>query len=314
MPMQVTTVCILGGSGFVGQHLCHRLAALGYRVRVPTRDRERAKGLLLLPTIDVVEADVHDRAQLARLTRDTQAVVNLVGVLHDGRGRQSFAEAHVVLARKIVEACHENGIRRYLHMSALNADRNGPSGYLRSKGEAEEFVRGANLDATVFRPSVIFGPGDRFLNLFARLQQWLPVVMLGSPGARFQPVFVEDVAEAFATSLEDVKSFGQRYDLCGPKVYTLRELVEYAGRASGHRRPVIGLGDRMSYWQAYAMEWLPVKLLTRDNYRSMTVDSVCRCEFPFGIRPTALEAVAPGWLGRRTPRSRYFRYRNKAGR
>ena len=142
----------------------------------------------------------------------------------------------------------------------------------------------------------------------------LPVVVLGSPGARFQPVFVEDVAEAYAASLEDVRTFGQTYDLCGPTVYTLRELVQYAGTTIGRARPVIGLGERLSYWQAYAMEWLPVKLLTRDNYRSMKLDSVCRCEFPFGMRPKPLEAVAPGWLSQRTPRSRYFRYRNQAGR
>lgn len=312
--MDVTTVCILGGSGFVGRHMCHLLAAQGYRLRVPTRSQARARDLQLLPTVDVVEADIHDRGTLARLMHDAQAVINLVGVLHGGRGRQSFREAHVELARKIVEACRENGIRRYLHMSALNADPKGPSGYLRSKGEAEAIVRQANLDVSVFRPSVIFGPGDRFLNLFARLQRWLPIIVLGSPDARFQPVFVEDVAAAFATSLEDVKSFGQSYDLCGPKVYTLRELLEYVGRIVGHGQPVVGLGDRLSYWQAYAMEWMPIKLLTRDNYHSMQVDSICRCDFPFGIRPTALEAVAPGWLGQRTPRSRYYRYRNRAGR
>src|SRR5688500_14332436 len=204
--MDVTTVCILGGSGFVGRHMCHLLAAQGYRLRVPTRSQARARDLQLLPTVDVVEADIHDQGTLARLVHDAQAVINLVGVLHGGRGRQSFREAHVELVRKIVEACRENGIRRYLHMSALNADPKGPSGYLRSKGEAEAIVRQANLDVSVFRPSVIFGPGDRFLNLFARLQRWLPIVVLGSPDARFQPVFVEDVAAAFATSLKDVKS------------------------------------------------------------------------------------------------------------
>lgn len=312
--MELTTVCVLGGSGFVGRHLCHRLAALGYRVRVPTRARERAKELLMLPTVDVVEANIHDSRALARLTHDAQAVINLVGVLHDGRASQSFAEAHVELARQAIAACRENGIRRYLHMSALNAGRDAPSAYLRSKGEAEAMVRAANLDLTIFRPSVIFGPGDHFLNLFAELQRLLPLLVLGSPEARFQPVYVEDVAEAFAASLEDVKSYGQSYELCGPKVYTLRELVGYAGRAAGHPRCVIGLGDRLSYWQAYAIEWLPVKLLTRDNYHSMKLASVCRCEFPFDIQPQALEAIAPVWLARRTPRARYFRYRNQAGR
>ncbi|HET6492629.1 MAG TPA: complex I NDUFA9 subunit family protein [Burkholderiales bacterium] len=312
--MEVTTVCLFGGSGVVGRHICHQLAARGIGARVPTRDRERAKQLLLLPTVELIESDVHDPRAIARAVRGADAVINLVGVLHGGRGRQSFAQAHGELARKIIAACREKGVRRYLHMSALNADSGGRSAYLRSKGEAEAIVRASSLDVTVFRPSVIFGPEDSFLNLFATLVRLLPVVALGSPEARFQPVFVEDVAGAFVRSLEDVKSFGKSFDLCGPKVYTLRELVEYVGRAVGHPRPIVGLNDTLSYLQAYAMEWLPIKLLTRDNYYSMKIDNVCRCEFPFGIRPTALEAVAPGWLVRKTPRSRYYRYRNRAGR
>lgn len=312
--MEINNVCVIGGSGFVGRHVCHRLAAEGYRVRVPTRDPERAKELILLPTVDVVEADVHDAGELASVIRGTEAVINLVGVLHDGRDKSSFAQAHVELARKLVTACRQEGVRRYLHMSALNADVNGPSAYLRSKGEAEAIVRGSALDFTVFRPSVIFGRDDSFLNLFATLLKFVPVMFLASPNARFQPVFVEDVAAAFMKSLEDLASFGQSYDLCGPKVYTLLELVEYAGHTTGYARPVIGLNDGLSYLQAFAMEWLPVKLMTRDNYYSMKVDSVCRCEFPFGIRPTALEAVAPVWLARQTPRARYQRFRNRAGR
>jgi NADH dehydrogenase len=302
--MQVTTVCLFGGSGFVGRHICHQLAAQGYRARVPTRDRERAKQLLLLPTVELIEADVHDSREVARAVRGADAVINLVGVLHAGRGRQSFAQAHVELARKIIAACREAGVRRYVHMSALNADPGGRSAYLRSKGEAEAIVRASSLEVTVFRPSVIFGPEDGFLNLFATMVRLLPVIALGSPGARFQPVFVEDVAAAFVRSLEDVKSFGKSFDLCGPKIYALRELVEYVGRMIGYPRPIIGLNDTLSYWQAYAMEWLPVKLLTRDNYYSMKFDNVCHCEFPFGIRPAALEAVAPGgWYGERRARA-----------
>jgi NADH dehydrogenase len=313
--MDIITVCVLGGSGFIGRHLCAALAARGYRVRVPTRDRERAKSdLILLPTVDVFCADVHDPGALARAVQGADAVVNLVGVLHDGRGRGSFREAHVELARKTVAACREHGVRRLLHMSALNAAVDGPSAYLRTKGEAEALVLGSGLEVTVFRPSVVFGPGDSFLNLFARLLRLLPVVLLGSPNARFQPVYVEDVAAAFAAALTDPASRGRRYDLCGPRVYTLRQLVEYVGEVTGRRRPVIGLGETLSYAQALAMELLPVKLLTRDNLYSMRVDSVCRCDFPFGIRPAALEAIAPAWLAARTPRARYQRLRNQAGR
>lgn len=312
--MQITTICVIGGSGFVGRHLCQQLAAQGYRLRVPTRDRERAKALILLPTVDVVVADVQDPAALAALVRGCDAVINLVGVLHDARGKRGFDAAHVALARNVVAACRANKVRRLLQMSALAAAADAPSAYLRSKGEAEMIVRESGLDFTIFRPSVIFGPDDSFLNMFAGLTRVLPVLALASPGARFQPVYVDDVAAAFLHALADMKTFGRCYELCGPQRYTLRELVVYVGRLTGHPRPVIGLNRTLSYCQACVMEWLPVKLMTRDNLRSMEIDSVCDCAFPFGIKPQALEAVAPAWLAVRTPRARYQRFRNLAGR
>jgi NADH dehydrogenase len=313
--MEITTVCVLGGSGFIGRHVCHTLAAAGYRIRVATRDRERAKEqLILLPTVDVAPVNIHDPAPLAAFVRGADAVINLVGVLHDGRGDRSFQAAHVELARKVVAACRASGIGRLLHMSALASARDAPSRYLRTKGEAEAVVRESGLAWTVYRPSVVFGPGDSFLNLFATLLRFSPVVALACAGARFQPVFVEDVAAAFVKGLADPGSFGRSYDLCGPRVYTLRELVEYVGTVTGRRRPVVGLNDALSYCQALAMELLPVKLMTRDNYYSMKVDNVCSCDFPFGIAPAALEAVAPSYLGRRTPRARYQAFRERGRR
>jgi NADH dehydrogenase len=312
--MEINNVCVIGGAGFVGRHICHQLAALGYRVRVPTRDRDRAKRLILLPTVDVIAADIHDPQDLARLVCGSEAVINLVGVLHDGRAQRSFREAHVELARKVVAACRDNGVRRLLHMSALGAAAQAPSAYLRTKGEAEAIVRDSGLDTTLFRPSVIFGRDDSFLNLFAGLLRLLPMVVLASPGARFQPVFVEDVAAAFVKCLQDLDAFGESYDLCGPRVYTLRELVETVGALIGRPRPIIGLNDTLSYWQAFAMEFSPFKLMTRDNYYSMKIDSVCTCDFPFGIRPAALEAEASGWLACMRPRTRYQQFRNRAGR
>lgn len=309
--MIMNDVCVLGGSGFVGRHVCHQLVARGYSVRVPTRDRERAKGLILLPTADVVTADVHDPQALNSVVRGCDAVVNLVGVLHDGRARASLHSAHVELAHKVIEACRQSGVRRLLHMSALNADVKGPSEYLRSKGQAEAVVRESGLDFTIFRPSVIFGRGDHFLTLFATLQRILPAIVLGSPDARFQPIHVEDVARAFVESLPRLESFGASYDLAGARVYTLRELVDYVGQVTGHRKHIIGLGKRLSYWQAAVMGLMPVKLITRDNYLSMTVDSVSASPLPFGITPTPLEAVAPMWLGQRTPRNRYNLFRDR---
>jgi NADH dehydrogenase len=310
-------VCVLGGSGFVGRHVCNELVARGLRVTVPSRDRERAKELLPLPTVDVFTADVHDAQALGRAVRGCQAVVNLIGVLHDGRGKRSFQEAHVELPRKVVEACRLHGVRRLVQMSALQASTDAPSAYLRTKAEAEGIVRanakrGPGLDFTIFRPSVIFGREDRFLNLFAKLLRVSPIVFLGSPNARFQPVYVEDVAKAFVTSLTCLESFGQTYELAGPRVYTLRELVEYVGRVTGHDRRIIPLGDRLSYWQARVMEAMPMKLLTRDNYYSMKLDSVSSEPFPFGLEPTGLEAVASSWLANRTPRGRYNFFRDRS--
>ena len=312
--MELNNICIIGGSGFVGRHVVHLLSAEGLNVTVPTRQRERAKQLILLPTVDVVEANVHNEAELAHLVRGMDAVINLVGVLHDARGARGFEQAHIDLPRKVIAACQAGSVRRLVHMSALGADVNGPSKYLRTKGAAEALVRASGLDWTIFRPSVIYGRDDNFLNLFALLLKLAPVMFLASPNARFQPVFVEDVATAIVHSITDVATYGKSYDLCGPRVYTLRELVALVGAVTGHRRPIIGLNAALSYLQAFAMELLPVKLMTRDNYYSMKVDNVSDEPFPFGIVPAAIEAVVPSYLGNGSPRSRYRSYRGRAHR
>jgi NADH dehydrogenase len=320
--MEISNVLLVGGSGFVGSHIAHLLVGRGCRLTVPTRRREQAKHLLPLPTVDVVEADVNDDAALRRLMAGQDAVVNLAGILHSRNGSPygpDFAQAHVELPRRIVAAAKSAGVRRLLHMSALRADTGGPSQYLRSKADGETAVRAAGdaLAWTIFQPSVIFGPGDSFLNMFASLARAFPVLPLASPDARFQPVFVEDVAHAFADSLERPESHGQTYPLCGPKVYTLRQLVDYVTELIGCPRLVIGLPDGLSYLQAMMLEFAPGKtLMSRDNYRSMKQDSVCpaHCTLPFGRAATTLEAVAPVYLAHQEPRASYYPFREKARR
>jgi NADH dehydrogenase len=327
--MKVSEVLVVGGSGFIGRHLVASLAAAGIRVTVPSRRRERAKHLILLPTVDVVEADVMAPGVLERLTAGKHAVYNLVGILHSRRGRgdergpndygPDFARMHVELPQAIVAACRATSVRRFLHISALGAAPDAPSEYLRSKGIGEKAVLAAeDLDVTVFRPSVVFGPEDKFLNEFARMARFLPGIAVPCPEARFQPVYVGDVARALHFALEEPEARGRAYELCGPRVYTLKELVETVCAITGRRRMVTGLPDRLSYFQAWILEHLPGKLMTRDNYRSMQVPNTCDAAFPFGLHPQALEAVAPAYLapsgGPAGPRERYLQLRWRARR
>ncbi len=308
-------VLVLGGSGFVGRHLVAGLVGDDYPAVVPTRRREDARHLILLPTVDVVNADIHDPPTLARLAKGASAIVNLVGILNEA-GRATFARAHVELAAKVIAACRAAGVRRLLHMSALNADPAGPSRYLRSKGEAEALVIGSGLEWTIFEPSVIFGREDRFLNLFASLMRHLPLMALARARTRFQPVYVRDVAQAFVHALGDDATIGRRYPLCGPDIYTLRELVGFVGKLTGYERPILELGDAAGRLQARLLELLPGTPMSRDNLASMAVDSVCDCAFPplFGVTPASLATIAPTYLGPAAEHSRYETYRAQGGR
>ena len=322
--METPRVLVLGGSGFIGSTVVSFLVARGHRVVVPSRRRERARHLLLFPTCEVVEADVHDPIVLAALIARVDAVINLIGVLHSRRGDPygpEFARAHVDLPRNIVHAMHDAGLSRLIHISALGASSNGPSMYLRSKADGEAAARSVpGIVSTIFRPSVVFGPGDNFLNMFARLAQWFAVLPIGGASARFQPVYVEDVARAVVNALGNEATFGKTYDLCGPQVYTLAELVRFAAQASGHPRPVFGLPAPLARLQAWCLERAPGgPLMSGDNLDSMQVDNVA----PAGWAPapelglgrlTPVEQVAAYYLQCAHPRSPYDIFRKKARR
>jgi uncharacterized protein YbjT (DUF2867 family) len=323
--MKYGNVLVAGGTGFIGRHLVASLAAAGVRVTVPSRRRERAKHLILLPTVDVVDADIMAPGELERLCEGRDAVYNLVGILHGRRGRRDergpndygpdFARVHVELPQAILTACRARSVRRLIHMSALGASPSAPSEYLRSKGIGEQAMLAADdLEVTVFRPSVVFGPEDSFLNQFALLTRFLPAVAIPCPQARFQPVYVGDVARAMHFALEDIDAVGKAYELCGPRVYTMRELVELVCAITGRRRLVIGLSERLSRLQAWTLEHLPGKLMSRDNIASMQVPSTCDRPFPFRMQPQALDAIAPAYLAPSGPQERYPQLRWRARR
>jgi uncharacterized protein YbjT (DUF2867 family) len=325
--MPHSRILVLGGSGFIGTHVVSRLSAQGLRVLVPTRHRERARHLILLPTVDVVEVDLYRPGALAALVEGCDAVVNLVGVLQGRAGGKAdpwgpdFGRAHIDLPAALVEACRQRKVRRLVHVSALGVTDGGkntlPSRYLRSKAAGEEKIRQArDLDWTILRPSVVFGAEDAFLNLFAKIQRFLPVLALAKAEARFQPVWVGDVAQAVVNVLDSVATHGRTYALAGPEVFTLRQLVQLAGTWSGHPRPILSLPAGLGRLTALLMELAPGKpLMTRDNLDSMTVDNVSArpVDPDLGIVPGSLRAMGPSLLGG-GPEARYDDWRAHARR
>jgi len=309
-------IAIIGGTGFVGQHIASVLAKKGYwQIKILTRRREDKRHLLVLPTAEVITTDLYNQDALNKQLKDCDTVINLVGILnergHDGEG---FYKAHVELAEKVIEACQVNGIKRLLHMSALNADaEKGSSHYLRTKGKAENLVLSAdNIHTTSFKPSVIFGGNDSFFNRFAQLLKLMPAFFpLACPDAKFAPIWVNDVAHAMVNSIDRPDTFGKAYNLCGPKVYTLRELVEYTAKNLGLRRKVIGLSDSMSHLQARVFERIPGKPFSVDNYGSLQTDSICDANHlvGLGVEAHAIETIMPKFLAATTPRDHYQRFR-----
>jgi uncharacterized protein YbjT (DUF2867 family) len=316
----IRNVIVLGGSGFVGRSVCEKLVersgGAGGRITVPSRRPQRATSLRPLPTVEVVPATLSDEPTLGRLLNGQDALINLVAILHGSD--DEFRRTHVALVERVAHMARAFGVRRVVHVSALGVDPNNPaaapSRYLRSKSEGEAALRRIRPDATVLRPSVIFGAHDRFLNLFAELQAAAPVIPLAGADALFQPVWVDDVAEAIVRSLDDDRATGQTIECAGPDRRTLRQLVEAAGRWAGHPRPVVPLPPALGRVQAWAMEHAPgPTLMSRDNLDSMRAPNVATGRHPglehLGIEAASLDAIAPHYLARRQGPARMNQWR-----
>ncbi|MBN3858358.1 complex I NDUFA9 subunit family protein [Paraburkholderia sp. Ac-20340] len=318
--MRHQAIAVIGGSGFIGSHLVNALVEAGKDVRVAARRRASASHLTLLP-IDVIETDVTDPVALASFLEGTDAVINLIGTLHGGHGNPygaGFAKLHVELPTKIVAACESKNVHRLIHLSAIGADPRGPSMYLRSKGDGEKAVHAATAVATtILRPSVVFGPEDNFLNRFAVLQKLFPMIPLGMPDAKFQPVYVGDVSKAIVNVLDLDAASGHTYELGGPTVYTLEQLVQYCGEVVGKHARIVRLPNAFARLQALSFELAPGEpVLTRDNLDSMKVDSVLSGPLApeLGIDPASIETIAPLYLADASLRSRLNIFRASAGR
>ena len=301
--MKPLSVCILGGTGFLGTRLTARLLKDNHRVTVLSRDRELHKHLLVLPGLTLENCDVYDEAQLSERLRGKDVVVNLIGILNERWfGGAGFRRAHTELTRTLLLAARSANVGRLLQVSALGAAVNAPSHYLSSKGEAEKSIRehGGTLDWTIFQPSVMFGPGDTFLNRFARLLGSAPGVLpLARPNARFQPVFVDDVVDAMLRSLRGGAASRQTYQLGGPQIYTLREVVRLVAKVTGQRCWIAGLPNVLGRLEAAVFDFVPGRPFSSDNYRSLKIDSVCT-EDGFErlkLQPHSMAASARQYVG-----------------
>jgi uncharacterized protein YbjT (DUF2867 family) len=317
--MRPLSLCILGGTGFLGTRLVARLIKDGHAVTVLSRDRELHKHLLVLPGLTLENCDVYEEAQLSERFRGKDVVINLVGILNErGFGGGGFRRAHTELTRSVLQAMRSAGVRRLLQVSALQAAVNAPSYYLKSKGEAEKLIReqSAVLDWTIFQPSVMFGPGDKFLNRFAGLLGSVPFFFpLARPHARFQPVLVDDVVDAILRCLHGAACVHQTYQLGGPQVYTLSEILHLVANTTGRGRWIVGLPNFAAWLQGHVMDFVPGRPFSSDNYRSLKVDSVCTDDgfAKLKIKPHSMAAAARQYLGSFEDNARLSRDRSAAG-
>jgi uncharacterized protein YbjT (DUF2867 family) len=305
---------VFGGSGFVGRYVVQKLAQQGWQVRVAVRRPDEALFLKTCGTVGQVTpfaVNIRDDRSVRAAVSEADVVVNLVGILHQS-GAQTFAAVQAAGAGRVAAAAKSAGVKRLVHLSAIGADANSASIYARTKAEGEAAVRQAFPEATILRPSIVFGPEDDFFNRFARMAQISPALpLVGGGTTKFQPVFVADVAAAVAHALEDAGTTGKTYELGGPRVYSFRELLEIMLRAIGRRRCLVGLPFGLATVQAAVLQLLPGPILTVDQVRLLRHDNVVSTSAltfkDLGIVPTGLDLVLPTYLDRYRPRGFYTR-------
>lgn len=310
------TIAIFGASGFLGSSLVLALSQSNHNLKLFSRNKEKIKLWTVNPHVQIFNLDLNNLAQIKKDLKKTDVVINLLGILHQSK-KESFDNIHHIWPSHLAKVMKDLGIKRLLHVSALGASIKAPSLYLKSKALGEsELLKQKNLDITILRPSIIFGAKDNFINMFKILVKWLPVIALLSPNSKFQPIFIEDVSKILIKTLFDKKTYGKMYDLGGPDVYSLKDIIRLIIRSEKLTRIIIPLNKSLSYLFAFIMEMMPIKILTRDNWRSMEVDNVVNTQrgIPYRYSFERLEHYLSNKKNRSPVRSKYDFYRTKSGR
>ncbi len=307
-------VVILGGTGFIGAQLATKLSPKSEKIVIPTRNIESNSGLKLIPNLKIVKTNIKDERSINQLFKDADLIINTVGILNELDEDNSFDKIHYQITKKISHCIKKNNVKRYLHISSLNADPKSIGKYLKSKGQAEDFLiseTSSFCKLTIFRPSIVFGESDSFFNKFATLLKFLPIFPLACPNAKFMPVYVEDLTDFMISTINNVDSYGKKIDVTGPNEYTFRELINQTLIALKIKRIIIPLNNFLSQVQARVFEKLPGKLFTMDNYQSLQIDS---CSDKGFKGSSSIEDIIPRYLNIKYKQERFEKLRKKSGR
>jgi NADH dehydrogenase len=310
------TIAIFGASGFLGSSIVLALNQSNYRLKLFSRNKEKIKFWTVNPNIQIFNLNLDDLTQIKKDLKNTDAVINLLGILHQSK-KDSFDKIHHLWPSYLAKILKDMGIKRLIHISALGAGAKTSSLYLRSKALGETaLLKQKDLNLTVLKPSIIFGPKDSFINMFRMLVKWLPIIVLISPQSKFQPIYIEDVSKVIIKCLWDKKTYGKVYELGGPQVYSLKEIIRLIIKSEKIQRFIIPLNKPLSFMFAFSMEMLPIKILTRDNWRSMQTDNIVSPQYkaPYQYSLQRLERYLENKKSRAPMRAKYNFYRSKSGR
>ena len=311
---KIDKIVILGGSGFIGAQLATKLSSMAEKIIIPTRDIESNQGLKMIPNLEIIHLDAKDDRSVNLLFDKSDLVINTIGILNEFDQDNSFDNIHYQLTKKISNSLRQNQVKRYLHISSLNADAKSSGKYLKSKGKAEDYLLSETssfCNVTIFRPSIVFGENDSFFNKFATLLKIFPIFPLACPNSKFMPVYVEDLTDYMISTINNVKTYKQSIDVTGPNEYTFRELIEHTLTALNIRRIIIPLNSFLSRIQARVFENLPGKLFTMDNYESLQIDS---CSDKGFKGSSSVEDIIPQYLNIKLKHKRFEKLRKKSGR